>query len=194
MQIGAVRPPTSFPSPRAASGEAPALTPALDPTLTKAPPAKGWIQGEFNGQPLDLEFDRRHSTVQGRFGQGEVKLATDHEHGTITGQLGPRAVKAKFTWSSERIGYQGDIGGRPLNLLLDWGKGRLQGMAGGEATDVRFDLANGRIQGQAVHGQVDLNYDAKSGRLAGQLGKGALDMTLTNLDLHDFLQNFFVFS
>jgi len=193
VQINAVRSEVRPPVARSAS-HAEVLTPALDPGLLKAPPAKGWIQGQFHGKPLDLEFDRRQSTLQGRFGQNDVSLATDHDAGTITGQLGQRKVDVQFAWSSERIGYQGDIDGRPVNLRLDWQKGRLEGISGGNATDLRFDIAAGRIKGTAGHGQVDLRFDKHTGRLAGQLGKGNLDMTLTNLDLHDFLQNFFVFS
>lgn len=193
MHISAIRPEARLPVTRSASGVN-VLTPCLDPTLSKAPPAKGWIQGQFHGKPLDLEFDRRQSTLAGRFGQNDVSLATDHDQGTITGHLGQREVDVRFAWSSERIGYQGDIDGRPVNLRLDWQKGRLEGISGGNATDLRFDIAAGRIKGQAGHGQVDLRFDKQTGRLEGSLGKGNLDMTLTNLDLHDFLQNFFVFS
>ena len=167
--------------------QAQALTPALDPTLLKAPPATGWIQGQIHGKPVDLTFDRRQSTLTGT----NFNLKTDHEHGTITGNLAQKAVNMTFDWSPQRIGYQGDIGGRPTNLRLDWEKGRLEGMAGGNATDLRFDVAAGRVQGQAGHGSVDLRYDKVSGRLQGDLGKGSVDLTLTNLDLHDFLEYFY---
>ena len=175
-----------LPQARAAAAPAP-LTPALDPTLQKAPPATGWVQGTIHGKPVDLTFDRRQSTLKGP----GMDLKTDHEAGTITGQIGQKQANMRFEWSPQRINYVGDIAGRPTNLRLDFEKGRLEGMAGGNATDLRFDLPAGRIQGQAGHGPVDLRYDKVSGRLQGSLGKGDCDLTLTNLDLRDFLEYFY---
>jgi hypothetical protein len=58
---------------------------------------------------------------------------------------------------------------------------------------VEFDLEAGTLKGYAGHAPVELRYDAVSGKVTGAMNSRPVDMTLTNVDLSDFLSYFFLF-
>lgn len=150
-------------------------------------------RGTVSGPSADLVFDRRAWTVKGGVNGGAVDLFIDHEARTIKGGANGSPVDLVFWWSTERIITRGGANLSQVELLLDWNAKTLTGTANNAPLRVSFDLETGRITGHAKNAAVDLAYDKVSGRISGGLAGRPFDATLTNLDLSDFLQHFYLF-
>ncbi|MBI5596544.1 MAG: hypothetical protein HY928_10690 [Elusimicrobia bacterium] len=181
---------------RAADSFAPMTGPALAAAGLKAiarRPAQGTVNGGTGGAPVELTFDRRAWTIKGGVNGMPVELFIDHENRTIKGGANGSPVDLVFDWSPEKIVMRGGANRSPVELVLDWNGRSLVGYANNSPVRVDFDLDGGTLKGYANHAPIDLAYDKVSGRLSGGLNHRPVDMTLTNLDLSDFLQYFFLF-
>lgn len=168
-------------------------------TAVQAPrPAKGrprvaTMTGGFSGFPVELTFDRAEWTIKGGIGGSPVDVKIDHDNAKITGGANHSPVDLAFKWSPEAYSVEGGANLSPIKLDIDWQKGTLTGYANHSPVDVKFNLEEGTITGAANHSGISLQYDKVSGKLTGGMNNMPVGATLTNMDLTDFLQYFFLF-
>jgi hypothetical protein len=160
--------------------------------LRKHPPAIGSMEGQAHGAPVHLTYDRRQWTVKGETNGSTVDLSIDHDKGTISGDAQGKTMDIDFTWSPEKISMRDDSNGLLMNL--DWNKGKLEGKLWGKPLDIRFDMNKGTIKDMSGRDDVDLTYDKISGVLTGTLDGSDAKVTMTNLDIYDFLNHYYAFA
>ncbi len=84
--------------------------------------------------------------------------------------------------------------GNGLSMDLNWEKGTLKGGAWGKPMDLVFDTKKGIIRDASGGGDVNLKYDSTSGLLKGTLHGNDAKITMTNLDLYEFLNHYYIFA
>lgn len=152
------------------------------------PPRTGWIRGTCNGDPVDLTFDRRAGSVQGQAMGGDVTLTTSADDSQIQGREGSTPISLSQQWQPDHVDLRGSARDGDVSVHFDWSQSAGDGTVGGQPFSVRWD-ESGRVQGQAFGGEVSMRYDAASGALQGTMGRSQVDVTVTNLDLTDFMDH-----
>jgi len=153
----------------------------------------GTITGGMNRFPADLIFDKRAWKITGGLNGSPVDVLINHGLAMIVGEANHSPVDLRFDWSPERVVTTGGANQSPINLTADWTKGTLDGAANHGPVHLDFDMEAGTIQGAAGHAPVELHFDKVSGKLTGGIGRAPVDVQLTNLDLYDFIQYFWLF-
>ena len=151
------------------------------------------ITGGMNLTPVDLTFDRVEWTIKGGIAGSPVDVKIDHDKAKITGGANQSPIDLTFKWSPEAYSVEGGANLSPIKLDIDWQKGTLNGYANHSTVAVTFNLEEGWVKGAANHSGLELKYDKISGKLTGGMNQAPVGVTLTNMDLSDFLQNFFLF-
>lgn len=149
-----------------------------------ARPRAGWIQGGL----LDLTFDRVAWTIRGGALGAPVDIAIDHRAATLKGGAHGRPVDASFDFEPERWAVKGGL----LDYVVVWPSGdepgTIKGGINGRPIDARFSLREGWVRGPGV----DLTLEPRSGRLSGGVAGRPIEAVVTNLDLSDVLQHFYL--
>jgi len=160
--------------------------------FAKPLPKFGWIEGKANNQKVRLDFDRTSWTIGGTTNKEDVKLSIDHDNGNISGKANGKQMNIDFDWSPDRIVMKDKTNG--LFMDLDWEKGSLKGKLNGEKLNIKFDMKNGTIKDASGKGDLDLNYNKTSGLMKGTMGGSELNVNIVNLDMHDFLNHYYLFA
>ena len=155
-------------------------------------PSSGAIAGTFAGGPVNLVLNRYSWDITGRVGSSPVDVDIDNQNGTFTGEEGQSRVALFFQWSPDVIRISGTDAGNPYNVTLDVTGGVISGTAEGSPLRATFRMDGGPIQGSNT-GDISLNYDAVSGRVNGVINGSPIDVTLTDLDLSDFMEHLYLF-
>ncbi|HVA66087.1 MAG TPA: hypothetical protein VNK24_04080 [Elusimicrobiota bacterium] len=155
-------------------------------------PFSGTIAGTFAGGPVNLVLNRYAWDITGRVGSSPVDVNIDNQNGTFTGEEGQSRVALSFQWSPDIIRISGTDGGAPYDVTLNVTGGVISGTAEGAPLKAAFRMDGGPIQGSNT-GDISLNYDAVSGRVNGVINGSPIDVTLTDLDLSDFMEHLYLF-
>ncbi|MDE1977526.1 MAG: hypothetical protein KGI84_09760, partial [Elusimicrobia bacterium] len=121
-----------------------------------------------------------------------VDININNENGTITGREGSAPVALFFQWSPSVIRISGTDAGAAYNVTLSVTGGSISGTAEGSPIYATFRMDGGPIQGSNT-GNIALSYDVVSGRVNGTINGSPIDVTLTNLDLSDFMEHLYLF-
>ena len=189
-QLRTIRPPLAKMELR---GLRPVLRPANALSRTRALPKIGTMKGVFRDRKIMLTFNRTFWTITGNHGAHDVGLNISHESSTIFGRAYGDALSLGFDWSPEMISQQGTVADVRYDMVLDWEAGTAQGWGMGKAIRLQFSIDDGRITGWMPGGQVNLTFNELSGVLQGTVGGKFCQLTLTNVDLYDFLQHLYLF-
>lgn len=163
------------------------------PSFAAGRPARGTFTGSVNRSPIKLTFDRRAWTLKGGMNHSPVDIHIDHDNGRITGGANGSPVDLTFRWTPESMSLEGGANHSPVKLVIDFKKGLVWGHSNHSPIKVEYDEEKGTFKGYAGHAPVDLSYDKKTGRLTGGMNRAPVDMVLTNINVGDFLQFFFLF-
>ena len=155
-------------------------------------PFSGTIAGTFAGGPVNLILNRYAWDITGRVGSSPVSVDIDNQNGTFTGEEGQSRVALFFQWSPDVIRISGTDAGAPYNVTLNVTGGVISGTAEGSPLKATFRMDGGPIQGSNT-GDISLNYDVVSGRVNGVINGSPIDVTLTDLDLSDFMEHLYLF-
>ena len=185
-----IRPPLRKPLATALRPVLPPVTPSAGP---RALPKIGSMRGVFRNRKIMLTFNRTFWTITGNHGAHDVGLTINHEKATIVGRAYGDSLSLGFDWSPEKISQHGMVAGILYNMALDWKAGTAVGRGLGKGIRLQFSLDDGRITGWMPGGQVNLTLNEISGVLQGTVGGKFCQLTLTNVDLYDFLQHLYLF-
>ncbi len=163
------------------------------PFMARPASGSGFITGAMNHSQVQLRFDRRLWTITGGINNSPVEIRCDPENRTISGGANHSPVELGYARSPERFIVEGGANRSPVRLSLDWSRGTLEGYSNHSTVQLVFDLGAGTISGDANHAPVSLSYDRLSGTVTGFMNRSPVEITLENLELEDFLKNFFLF-
>ncbi|MBI3039426.1 hypothetical protein HYY75_10330 [bacterium] len=153
-------------------------------------PVVGAIHGFANGARVHLILDKLAGKVRGEVNGNLVSLRS-FPFGTISGEANGAQVDLREDWSPETYVVDGTANNSPVRVSIDWKKGTLTGYSNHSSLAINFDMEKGTVVGYANHGQVSLQY--KNGSLTGYMNHSQVDLHFLIYDLHDFLQNFYLF-
>lgn len=154
-------------------------------------PKQGWVRGDLNGKRTEVDFDRPNATVKGKSNGDSVSLTSAEDR--VQGSANGKAVDLARDWKPEHVHLQGTANGAPLQLDVDYTTHTAKGQVSQKNVDLRFDDSQGIIQGSYGNQSVDLHLE-NNGRLHGGLNGQNVEAEMINLQLGDFLENFYVFS
>ncbi|MHB2025463.1 MAG: hypothetical protein ACYCPQ_02310 [Elusimicrobiota bacterium] len=155
-------------------------------------PWRGSIDGSFNGAPVNLILDRRAWGLTGNIGQNGVNIGIDNTNGVITGTDGSMAVNLFVDWLPNVIRLSGTAGKSDYNAVIHVISGQMSGTAMGSPLQVSFSMDGGIISGSNT-GPIALNYDVTSGSVNGIINGMPIDVTLTDMDISDFMEHLYLF-
>lgn len=158
----------------------------------------GKINGEINGNPLNLTYNKILWTVEGKIGEKAVEISINHDNKNISGKIGDRKVNLNFKWSPEKVNiFSKD---NSTNYTAIWKKGILEGKIDGKDIHLKFDMKEDVagehivfVKGKYNTNIVNIKFDKISGELTGTFNSGNINLKLINCDLYDFLQYIFIF-
>lgn len=166
----------------------------------RIPVRVGTIIGGMNHSPVDVTINKIEWTIKGGMNLSPVDIKIDHNNKTITGGANHNPVELKFEWSTKQWSVEGRANLSPVKYTINWEKGILEGYSNNSQIRLEFDMKEGQageniveINGYAKNAPVALKFDKITGKLTGAMNSSPVDITLTNCDLYDFLQYFFLF-
>lgn len=150
------------------------------------------ISGKLDGKAFSMRLSRSLWVLSGEIGEDAIGVKIDHDGKSMLGDVGGRRVELAFHWTPAQSLVQGTYNGSPIRYNVDFREISAVGAAAGKPFRVSLDRQTRKVTGGIDGRAVSMDYNPMSGRLHGKLAGRPIDVTLSNLELGEFLQYFFI--